>query len=167
MKKSTITSIALIGVCVLILAGTGLMTYFVANPDRGDVISVDVGKPSGDTVAFDDLTLLPGESKEYEISLGGDIKSDCDITLKFEEKGGKDLKKFVYAKVEYNGKNIYGKDMLLSELFLADEKKFPCELSDGEEHVLKITYYMPVSVSNEAENADADFVLHIVAGNMD
>ena len=156
-----------IGICVLILAGSGLMAYFVANPDRGDVISVDLGKKSGDTVTFDDLSLLPGESAEYEILLGGDVKSDCDVSLKFAESGNKDLKKFVYAKIEYNGKNVYGKDMLLDELFKADAVTFPCELSNGEDHIIKITYYMPVEVSNEAENAEADFVLKIVASNMD
>ena len=156
-----------IGICVLNLAGSGLMAYFVANPDRGDVISVDLGKPSGDTVNFDDLALLPGHSSEYKIFLGGDVKNDCNVTLKFAESGDKDLKKFVYAKIEYNGKNVYGKDMLLEELFKADAVTFPCELSNGEDHIIKITYYMPVEVSNEAENAEADFVLEIVASNMD
>ena len=167
MTKSTITSILVIGICVLILAGSGLMAYFVANPDRGDVISVDLGKPSGDTVKFDDLALLPGQSTEYEIFLGGDVKSDCEVALDFKEEGDKTLKNFVYAKVEYNGKNVYGKDMLLKELLKADTLKFPCELSNGEDHILKITFYMPEDVSNEAENAEADVALKIVASNMD
>ena len=86
---------------------------------------------------------------------------------KWVTKGDKGLKNFVYARVEYNGKNVYGKDILLADLFKADIVKFPCELSDGKDHILKITYYMPVDVSNEAENTDADFILRIVASNMD
>lgn len=166
MTKSTITSIIMIGICVLILVGSVFMGYLISNPDRGsDTISVDVGKPSGDTVRFEDLKLIPGKSTDYNISLDGEIEAECEITLKFEEKSDKGLKNYVYARVEFNGENVYGKDMLLADLFKADVLKFPCDFSDGKDHSIKITYYMPLDVSNEAEKAEADFVLHVTASN--
>ncbi len=162
MTKSTITSIIVIAISSMILIGGGIMGYFVANPDRGaDTISVDIGE--GGTVAFEDLALLPGEQTKYEIELKGEIETECEVTLSFEEKSDKTLKHYVYAKVEHNGEVIADKS--LSELFEGEVFKFKSDLTKGKISTLTITYYMPADVGNEAENAEADFVLHITAAN--
>ena len=162
MTKSTITSIIMIAICSLILVGSGIMGYFVANPDRGsETISVDIGK--GGTVAFEDLALLPGEQTKYEIELKGEIETECEVTLSFEEKGDKTLKYYVYARVEHNGEVIADKS--LSELFEGEVFKFKSDLTKGKISILTVTYYMPSTVENEAENAEADFILHITAAN--
>lgn len=164
MTKSLVTSIIMIAVCVLILAGSCLMGYFVANPDRGaETIQVDLGK--GGDVVFENLALLPGEKAEYEIELKGEVEALCDVTLEFKEKGNNTLKNFVYAKIEYNGEVIAEK--LLAEFFDDDEIKFETNLRGGKVNYIKITYYMPIEVDNEAENAEADFVLRITAANED
>ena len=137
MTKSLVTSIIMIAICVLILSGSCLMGYFVANPDRGaETIQVDLGK--GGDVTFKNLALVPGEKCEYEIELKGEVEAECDVTLEFEEKGDNDLKKFVYAKIEYNGKVVCEK--LLAELFEDEKIMFESDLRKGKVNTIKITY---------------------------
>ena len=164
MTKSLFTSIIMIAICVLILAGSCLMGYFVANPDRGsETIKVDLG--TGGDVTFENLALLPGEKSEYEIELKGEVEAECDVTLKFEDKGDNTLKNYVYAKVEYNGNVLC--DKLLAEIFDDEAMKFKSDLRDGRVNVIKVTYYMPIEVENEAENAEAFIDLSITASNED
>lgn len=162
MTKSLFTSILVIAISSLILIGCCIMGYFVANYDRGaDTIRVDLGE--GGTVAFEHLALLPGEYSKYDIELKGEVETECDVSLKFEEEGDKTLKYYVFARIEHNGEVIA--DKRLSELFEDDAFEFKSDLSKGKISILTITYYMPASVENEAQNAEADFVLHITAAN--
>ena len=165
MIKRTLSSIITIAVCSLILVGSGLMGYFTANPDRGaNTIAVDIGDGS-DTVTFEGLALIPGESREYTLELKCEIQTECDVVLKFEEEGDKTLKNFVRVRIEYNGEEI--KDALMADLFKSDELTFKSDLSKGKTGTIKITYYMPLEIGNEAEKAEADFKLHITVKNED
>ena len=153
----------MIAVCVLILTGSCIMGYFVMNPDRGsDTIEVDLGK--GGNVDFEDLAMLPGESTEYKIKLKGEIEAECNVTLEFKEKGDNNtLKDFVYVRVEYEGKVLC--DKLLADVLDGKRIKFVGDFRDGRRDNIKITYYMPIEVENEAENAEANFSVHISVVN--
>ena len=153
----------MIAICVLILTGSCIMGYFVVNPDRGsDTIEVDLGK--GGNVDFEDLAMLPGESTEYKIKLKGEVEAECDITLKFKEKGDNNtLKNFVYVRIEYEDEVVC--DELLADVLDGKRIKLDGDFRDGKRDIIKITYYMPIEVENEAENAEADFSLQISVVN--
>ena len=51
----------------------------------------------------------------------------------------------------------------MSEFFEGEPILLQCYLTDDEAYDVKFTYYMPIEIGNEAENASADFDIIITA----
>ena len=164
MNKNAVMSVALTLLSLLIIVGVGLTTYFLLHSERdADLIRLDLENEESQEIVFRALTLLPGGSRTYTLSLFCEVADEYDVTLQFSETEDRALKDYVYAKIEVGGETLC--DRLLSDLFGEGATVFPCAFGSGESVDVKITYYMPEEVGNEAQNAEVDFELLITASN--
>ena len=107
------------------------------------------------------LAIIPGSSSEYDIEFNGDRSSQFDVTLNFEEKEDKALKNFAYVKIVSGDEVLY--DKLLADAFDDDTIIIPVDFEKNANTQLKIVYYLPIEVGNEAKNAGAKFDLLFTA----
>ena len=111
------------------------------------------------TFEVSDLSLLPSESKEYEIELVSIHEGKFFVTLDYEELEDGGLSEFVYVIIKlddgneyYRGylKDLFDEELLLNMCFEANvSQKFT------------ITYSMPIEVGNEAKYTYSDFNINI------
>ena len=66
-------------------------------------------------------------------------------------------------KIVANGEVI--SDELLADAFEKEKIVLPVDFDEGENTELKIVYYLPLDVGNEAKNAEAVFELLLTASN--
>ena len=139
------------------------MTFLLATED--DRSSMEVWLKDGVTqsVEFENLSLVPGEECEYMISLNSDTANTYDLSLDFVETVEKTLKNYARVKIIANGEAVC--DELLATVFEGDDIVFPVDFSAGKNTELKIVYYLPLEVGNEAKNAEALFELLLTASN--
>jgi hypothetical protein len=144
----------------------GLAVYFIVETTR-DYSMIDVKlKNNRDEyrVEFSRLGLAPGEQADYTVSLKGFRDEECDVFLSFVDMDENlTLKDFVYAKVSINGETVC--DEPLRELFEKDRVELSYKFKNGEDYKILISYYMPLSVGDEAQNAEATFDLVITITN--
>ena len=161
VKKKILPWIVMVVSSVLILIGVAIMAYFLCVSDSEGDWELNITANGKKMVEFDDLFLIPGEQREYTISLRSDL--DGQYTLAFDpvEEGDKTLKHYARVKMEADGEIIC--DKLLSEFFEGEPILLQCYLTDDEAYDVKFTYYMPIEIGNEAENASADFDIIITA----
>ena len=163
MTKNTFMRISMIASSTLILVGVALTVYISVVFSNRRVINVDINPDEIHTVEFKDLLLVPGKEEEYILSLKSDIKEKYDAHILFNEIADGDLKKFAYVKIELNG-SVIREDSLASLLesdtitLSIDPKKSPAKQ-------IKITYYLPAEVGNEAQESTSDFELLITVSN--
>lgn len=163
MRKGPVV-IVLIVMSVFILAGIALTGYMLLNLDSRDIINVEIGESGETAIDFSELTLNPGDSKEFTLSVGSELPGDCTMTIEFFENGDGVLKDYVYVVLEANGEELC--DCSLTELFNREEPiELPCVMSKTEKFDVKVKYYMPLEVDNAAENADCDFVINLTVSN--
>lgn len=164
MKKFTFICTLLISLSVLILIGIGLMTYFLLNPTKGDaMIRLDLQDDVRKIVHFTDLSLVPGESSEYNLYLSSQYEDDYLISLQFSETEDRMLKEYAFVRVECEGEVLC--DKRLSEVLDSEPLTCTRKLSEDSECKVKVTYYLPADVGNEAESTSTDFSLMILATN--
>lgn len=152
------------------LVGAGLSIYFLLNPGRADnVLDIDLSIGGQYRVEFSELDLIPGESAEYDVNLSSDINVEALVTLEFKRTdesaaGVAELAKYSYVRITHENEVLC--DSLISE-FLDNETRvtFECAIGTDSPCNLKIMYYMPSEVGNEAQNAEASFELLITATN--
>ena len=164
--KSTFILITLVTLSVSLLTGAAFATYFLLNSDRVDNIhDINLTVNGQERVEFKDLMMIPGESVEYDINLTSEMNAEAYVTLQFirDESAVGGLEKYAYARIELEGEVL--RDALIGELMEKEPIMFRCKLETENIHKLKVTYYMPESVGNEAQNAEASFELLIVATN--
>ena len=162
MIKSNILRTVISVLAVMILIGIALLIYTHFALDRDDVIRMDLEDEDGGTVQFEDLCLLPGESSEYTLLITNKLKNEFNTVIKFTEKEDGTLKNFAHVKIEKGDEVIY--DELLSDAFSDDGITLPVKYGKKNSVKLKVTYYLPSEVGNEAENAEAVFELQVTAG---
>ena len=160
MVRSTIMRIVLVAACVLILIGVALMTWMLLTEEERNVIDVDI---DGGKIKFENLAMLPGESCEYKVRLKGDRAKKYDLNLNFVELEEKTLKNYARVRIEADGEIIC--DELLVTVFEAENINLPVDFSEGKNTELKITYYLPIDIGNEAKNAEAIFELRFESSN--
>lgn len=163
MTKSTFMRIVLIVGSALILVGVSLMTWMLVTEDDRSVIDVQLENGKTQSVEFENLSLVPGEECEYTISLGSDTASKYDLSLDFVEIEEKTLKNFARVKIVANGEVVC--DELLATVFEDENIVLPVDFTEGKNTELKIVYYLPLEVGNEAKNAEAVFELLLTASN--
>ena len=161
MTKSNFMRIVLVIGSILILIGVFLTAWIMLNSDDNGTIKVNLDDP--EAVSFESLALLPGESCEYVVELQNGRADKYTLTLDFVEKEEKTLKNFVRVKILSGNTEIC--DELLADLFLDDELTVPVDFTKDENTELKIVYYLPEEVGNEAKKAEAVFELIFTASN--
>jgi len=163
MAKSKLMSILLIVAGVLIIVGVALMCWMYATEDERNVIKVklDDGKP--ETLTFEALSLVPGGECEYTILLEKVSVSKYDLRLDFVETEKKALNNYARVKIVANGEVI--SDRLLADAFSSEDIVLPVDFDGGKNTELKVVYYLPLDVGNEAKNAEAVFKLLLTASN--
>lgn len=162
MTKRMFMNIILIAICVFILVGAGLTGYLL-NVDKS-VIKVSVIPNEPQAVTFEQLSLVPGESCEYTLLLSSEYAEKYQLILKSEDQNlSHTLKNYACVRMEKEGQVLC--DELLASALVSEDMVLTVDFSDREKNEIKIIYYMPEDVGNEAQNAEADFKLLITAQN--
>ena len=164
MPKSKLMRIILIAGRVLIIVGVSLMGWMLATEDERGVIEVKLEDGKIESLAFEDLTLVPGEECEYIIKLEKSGASKYDLELDFVDTDEeKTLKNYARVKILANGEVV--SDELLADAFENEKIILPVDFDEGKNTELKIVYYLPLEVGNEAKKAEAFFELLLKASN--
>ncbi len=163
MPKSKLMRIILIAGSVLIIVGVSLMGWMLATEDERGVIEIKLEDGKTESLAFEDLTLVPGEECEYTIQLEKTSASKYDLELDFVETEEKTLKNYARVKIVANGNVI--SDELLADAFENEKIFLHVDFDEGKNTELKIVYYLPIEIGNEAKNTEAAFDLLLTASN--
>ena len=159
------TALLIATLIVIVIGVIFLIYFFVTGDSREDVIDVELSPEiSSSSLKFENLCIIPGESCEYEIELSHKVRADYEIKLSFVgENKELALKNYVYAKITAGEEVIC--DALLKDILDGDPLTFTRSLSKKKSETVKIVYYMPSDVGNEAKNTEANFELIISADN--
>ena len=164
MPKSNLMRIILIAGSVLIIVGVSLMGWMLATEDERGVIEVKLEEGKTESLVFEDLSLVPGEECEYTVQLKKTSASKYDLELDFVDiDDEKTLKNYVRVKIVIDSEVI--SDQLLADAFENEKIVLPVDFKEGENTELKIVYYLPLDVGNEAKNSEAVFELLLTASN--
>ena len=163
MLGSKAIRILLVAGSALIIVGALLMWWMLATEDDRTVIKVQLDEGQTQSVKFEDLSLTPGESCEYTIDLKKASADNYDLKLDFVETEEKTLKNFAFVKIIVNDEVVC--DELLATVFENEEIVIPVDFSESKSTELKIVYYLPIEVGNEAKNEEAFFDLILTASN--
>ena len=163
MPKSNLMRIILIVGSVLIIVGVSLMTWMLVTEDDRNNIEVNLSDGKTEAIAFEALSLVPGEQCEYTVTLKSEQAKKYDLTLDFVETEEKTLKHYARVKIIANGETVC--DELLADAFEKDDIVLPVDFSEGKNIELTIVYYLPIDVGNEAKRAEAVFELLLTASN--
>lgn len=107
-----------------------------------------------------DLTLTPGDIKDYEVNVFCRATGSYHVTVDFLESRDGKMKHFVNVRILAADEQIY--EGTLKELI--DEKPtviFDAVLDESEPTVLTFIYEMPVEIGNEAQGTFSDFDIHV------
>ena len=164
MNKNTLAAILSVAASIFVMIGVGLSLCFMYEAERDRQI-INVGVESGEdkTVRFEGLHLAPGDRTEYTVNLTNKTDGPYEVSLDIEEQTDLGLKHFVYARIEANGEVLC--DKLLSEVFEDAHYEFSVTSDRKRDCVIRITYYMPESVGNDAKNTESVFDMTITATN--
>ena len=166
MPKSKLMRILLVAGSVLIVVGVALMTWMLTTEDERSVIEVQLfdGRTSTEEIKFEGLALVPGQECEYDIVLKSDNADTYEMRFDFVETAESPLKNFACVKIMANDTVV--RDELLDAAFTGEELVLPVEFTSQEKVMtLKVIYYLPLEVGNEAKNAGAQFKLVLTASN--
>ena len=163
MTKTGFMRGALIVLSILILIGVAIMIWYSATKDEKNVIEVRLRSGVTQSVTFDDLTLIPGEQRDYTLALKSDGAKTCNLLIEFAELQDLTLKYYARVKLESGGTVIC--DKLLADAFKSEPMMLAVDFTDDKNTELKVTYYIPIEVGNEAQNAEAVFEMRFTATN--
>lgn len=163
MPKSKLMRIILTVGSVLIIGGVSLMGWMLTTEDERGVIEVKLEDGKTESLEFESLALIPGEECEYTIQLERSASRKYTLELDFTETEEKTLKNYARVKIVSSGEVIC--DELLKTVFEGDAIVLPVDFDEGKNTELKIVYYLPAEVGNEAKRAEAIFELLLTASN--
>ena len=163
MTRSSFMRIVLVVGSVLILVGVGLMTWMLVTEDERNNIVVDLFDDDPDSLKFESLSLVPGQECEYNVRLKSEHSKTYDLEFDFVDLGEGTLKNFARVKVIANGNVVC--DELLADAMEDDNIVFPVDFKANDKNEIKIVYYLPLDVGNEAKKAEAQFELVLTASN--
>jgi hypothetical protein len=162
MNRIKIIRIVMVILSAMLLIGVGMTGWMLGTRDDREVVRIDLDGQI-DPIGFENLCLIPGESCSYTFRMKGDVAKEYDVHLRFEETEEKTLKNFAFVRIETNGTVLC--DELMATAFEGEGIELHVDLSQAKQQDLIITYYMPLEVGNEAQNAEAIFDLLITATN--
>jgi hypothetical protein len=159
MRKGILT--VLIVFTVSFIAFAGYLLYYII--DTSDDFSEKVViRNEGEiikTIEVSNLSLVPSESKVYEIELVSIHEGKFFVTLDYEELENGGLSEFVSVIIKLDDGNEYYrgylKDLFDDEILL--NMCFEANVSQK----ITITYLMPIEVGNEAMHTYSDFNINI------
>ena len=163
MPKIKLMRIVMIVGSVLILAGVSIMWGAMVIEEEQNVIEVELDNEETQSIEFEGLGLIPGGECEYTIKLEDSGSDKYDLTLNFVETEEKTLKNYARAKIIANGEVVC--DELLATIFEKEDIILPVDFKENINTELRIVYYLPIEVGNEAKNAEATFELLLTASN--
>lgn len=163
MPKIKLMRIVMIVGSVLILAGVSIMWGAMVIEEEQNVIEVELDNEETQSIEFEGLGLIPGGECEYTIKLEDSGSDKYDLTLNFVETEEKTLKNFARAKIIANCEVVC--DELLATIFEKEDIILPVDFKENINTELRIVYYLPIEVGNEAKNAEATFELLLTASN--
>ena len=164
MARNIVLRILAIVGSLLVLVGVVLAGAELFREKNENVIEMDLSEGETETVKFEDLSLVPGEECKYSIKLGKHGGANkYDLFFDFVETKEGTLKQFVRVKLLADGKEVC--DELLADIYNKEDIFIPVDLKKKENTDIKIVYYMPLEVGNEAKNAEAKFELRLTASN--
>ena len=164
MTNSKFMRMALIPMSTLIIVGVLLFMYVMAVTEDREIIKIDLTEKRTQKVVFETLALVPGQSCEYNVAFASKPAKKYDLQLDFHENVEKNLKDFAYVRIESsNGEVIV--DDLLATVFESEPIALSVDFEEEKNTELNIRYYLPLSVGNEAQGAEALFELNIIASN--
>lgn len=163
MTKSNLMRIIAISASALIIVGVAIMSWMLATSDERNVISVKLDEGKSETIEFESLALVPGDSCEYNIKLKRDGAAKYDLHFDFVEIEDMTLKNFARIKILSGGDVVY--DDLLAKAFQNSDIVLPVDFKEKTNTDISVVYYLPLEVGNEAKNAEALFELQLTATN--
>ena len=163
MPRSKLMRLILIAGSVLILIGVSLMTWMLVTEEERNNIKVELDGGETEVLEFEALRLVPGSQCEYTITLKNGNTDQYNLTLDFKETEEKTLKKYARVKILSEEAEVY--DELLETAFENEGIVLPVDFKQDLNTVLKIVYYLPIEIGNEAKNAEALFDLVLTASN--
>ena len=151
-------------VAILLLSLMALMLWLFLHKADEEFEGSILVKENGITetlIPVRDLTLVPGDKKEYDIKLVCQASGSYFIHLDFEERDDGGMKEFVNVVVEFDGVQVY--EGRLTEL-LDDGKIIETEdnLYAEDPVIVTVRYIMPIETGNEAQGTSSDFDIHVV-----
>ncbi len=168
MQKSTLYSIILFFSSLFTLIGSGVAAYFLLVPEHRDVITVQmehlVEEETDQTISFTALSLYPGAECTYTLELVGEAGTVYDLFISFTDEGSS-LTEYLYARLVLDGSVLCNEPLstLLSDGWMSSLTV----TARGETLPLTVTYYIPYEIGNEAQGAEASFLLSLRAEHGD
>lgn len=157
-----IINITLIVMSIIILIGIVLTVYFLTADKH--VIKISIEPDETESVHFEKINIVPGDECEYTLLLSSEYEYEYELTLRFEDLDPEQiLKDYAYVRMERDGEIIC--DELLSKAFEGEKLVLSVNFLERETNDIRVIYYMPADVGNEAQNAEANFNLYITATN--
>ena len=164
MQNDRVMRVLLVIISFLVLLGVLMTAWIYLKKEDQDVIRVHLSSGETETINFESLHLVPGDSCEYVIKLTDDNFPRYDLKLDFVDSAEKETLK-TYARVKIIADGAVILDDLLATVLKNDDIILPVDLNAGKNAELKIVYYLPLEVGNEAKNAEAVFKLLLTASN--
>ena len=163
MPKSKLMRIILMVGSIFIIVGVSLLGWMLSTKDEKNVIEVQIEDGETQSVEFKHLGLVPGEECEYTVKLEKSDADEYDLNLDFVEIEEKTLKNFARVKIIASGETVF--DELLATAFESEDIVLHVDFNEDKKTEIKLVYYLPIEVGNEAKNAEAIFDLLITASN--
>ena len=163
MLKSIWMRIMMIVGCLFTLVGVMFMCWMLSTEEERNVINVRLDEGATESLAFESLSLVPGDVCEYTVRLQKGGAASYELSLDFVEGEEKTLKHYARVTVLSGEEIVY--DELLATAFDGEDIVLAVDFDENINTELKIVYYMPIEVGNEAKNAEAVFELQLTASN--
>ena len=153
--------VGIIVIAVLILCGVILTLLLMNDRVRGNVF--DIGLDGNiSPIEFEGLKMVPGDSVEYKLAFKGRDAKEYNVNLNFADVDPDGtLKNFIRVKILSGETELY--DELLADAMDGKTLDLKVNFKKAENTELKLVYYMPLEVGNEAKLATSDFRLNITS----
>ena len=161
MLKNKGLQLLLFGICVVTLIAVWLGYNWMRNPDS--TFEIMLAKGYSQSVDFGNLELIPGESRQYDIDLTSKISSKNDLEFSFEELSESPLAEYIYCEIKIGDTILC--DTRLDNLLDKRSLPYTTDMKIGEPLRVDVRFYMPSSVTNEAQGKTASVRLNINATN--
>jgi len=154
-------SIILVVISILIIVGVILMWWMLTHQGQRSLYNVQLDVGQTVTIPFKDVALVPGGEFEYVIRFDQASSSEYDLTLDIVERESDGLEQYARIKLFADGE-LLG-DELLKNIFEGGLFVIPVDFSEEDSMKLKIVYYLPEDIGNEAKNTKSVFDLVFTA----